>query len=123
MLPDRIPILDEEDLAPRGVAGHQHEDRLLFGHAGEVIEVAVLAVLVAHVERVVPHRRAEEDQHRVGPETLHHACTSGLQVVAVLAGARGRRRDQHHEREHGEPRGSGPHVGSSHYFSSQLSAL
>ena len=88
VLPFRIPLGDEEDLAPRGVARHQHEDRVLLEQAGQVIEVAVLPVLVVDVERVVALGGAEQHGHRVGPEALHHARAAGRQVVAELAAER-----------------------------------
>ena len=82
MLLRRIPLLDEQNLAPRRVAGHQHQDRVLLRQTGQVVQVAVLPVFVVDVERVALRRRAPEDQHRVGAETFHHARAARLEIVA-----------------------------------------
>ena len=88
LLSCRVAILDEQQLAPRLVARHQHEDGAFLRQARQVIEVAVLAVLVIDVERVPLRWRAPQDQHRVGPELFHHARSPRLEVVGELAGAR-----------------------------------
>ena len=76
------------------VAGHQHQDRAVLRDAGQVVEVAVLAVLVVDVERVALGRRAPEDEHRLRAEALHDARAPGRQVVAELAGVRRWPRDK-----------------------------
>ena len=68
VLADRIPLPHEQDLAPRRVAGHQHENRVRLVKPCQVVEVAVLPVLVVDIERVVARRRAQQDGHRLGPE-------------------------------------------------------
>ena len=81
VLAPRIGLADEQDLLARAVAGHQHEDGLLLGHAGQIEQVAVLAELVVDVERVDPGRGAPHDGQRLGAELLHQPRPPRRQVV------------------------------------------
>ena len=98
-----IAILDEQNLAARLVARHQDQHRVGLRDAGQVIKVAVLAVFVVHVIRIAGRRRTPENQHRLGAQTIHDARPAGGQIVAELAGPRGRSRrerdDQRRNRE------------------------
>ncbi len=67
------------------VAGHQHQDRPLLRQPRQVVQIAVLSVLVVDVPRVVPRRGAPQDQHRLRPELPHHASPPRRQVVAEFA--------------------------------------
>ena len=75
----------EQDLALRLVAGHQHQDGVGLGDAGQIQEVAVLAVLVVDVEREHARGRAPHDGQRLRRQPLHHPRAPRLQVVLQRA--------------------------------------
>jgi hypothetical protein len=50
LLARRVAVLHEQQLALRLVPRHQHEDRVLLRQAGQVVQVAVLPVLVVDVQ-------------------------------------------------------------------------
>src|SRR5439155_11499213 len=81
----RIPVLDEQNLPMRRVAGHEDEDRALLGNPGQVVEVAVLSVLVVDIERIPLHGRAPQDEHRVRAQALHDAGAPGSEVSGKIA--------------------------------------
>ena len=76
----------EQDLALRFVAGHQHQDGVWLGDAGQIQEVAVLTVLVVDVEREHARGRAPHDRQRLRRQPLHHPRAPGLEVVLQRAG-------------------------------------
>ena len=92
----------EQDLLLRLVPGHEDEDRVLLVDAGEVEKVAVLPVLVVHVQGVEARGRAPHDEHGVGPQLLHEPRAPGLEVVLPLARQEGSGRTSTHEQVAGE---------------------
>ena len=92
-----ISFANEQDLAARHVARHDHEDRLLLIDSGQIEQVAVLPVLVFHVVRVHANWRAPEDRQRVRRELFHHTCATCFEVVLKRTGPGGGRYEKRDE--------------------------
>ena len=93
VLAPRVGVAHEQDALLRLVAGQQHERRAFLVDAGQVQQVAVLAVLVVDVAREDARGRAPVDEHALGADRLHHARAAGL------AGRPAARRRQRHRRQ------------------------
>jgi hypothetical protein len=81
VFPAGVRLADEQNLAPRLVAGHEDENRLRLVDAREIEKIAVLAIFVLHIEREGPCGRAPEDRERIGPDPFHRPRAARFEIV------------------------------------------
>ncbi len=81
-LAQRVALAHEQDVLGLGPARHQHGHRLGFCEAGQVVEVAVLAVGVLDVVVAQAHRGGRQHGDGVTPHQLHQRPAAVRELVS-----------------------------------------
>src|SRR5262245_56695005 len=109
MLTRRISWFDEESLALRLVARHQHQNSSGLIDTRQVKQIAVLSKLIVDIAGVVLFLRAPQNQDGVVPKSFHEACAASLQIIGQLTGKSRQKKRKGHRRQTQKLKQSGPH--------------
>ena len=77
----RVAVAHEQHELPLRPAGNQHGDGLRLGEGGQVVEVAVGAVVVLDVVVAHAHRGSRQDRDRVAPHVPHQQAAPPRELI------------------------------------------